>query len=272
MSKILKNTTGSPVTVTDTGIVIGASSQYTIPPQDYLLWASSSNVITYIGNGTLVVNDGSSDLSISDGTDHIKDIFPKKMGVVAGDDFTPIGHVGDALKTSISAIPTVDVVSQDSAQYYCDTNQLYSAAADINCVTASTDNRILLFRNPSGSGKKIFVWAIVAGSTVTNVAIQFKVFANPTITSNGSTITAYPRNIGNSQPSAVGLVTSLPTITANGGFISNISVGQNTASSIIFDSSFSVCIQPGNSILLTGNPTSNNRNAAVSIIWAEVNV
>lgn len=91
MSKILKNTTGSPVTVTDTGITIAASSQYTIPPQDYLLWAASSNVITYIGSGTLIVNDGSFDLSISDGIDLIKGIFPTELTVTGISNTVDVG-------------------------------------------------------------------------------------------------------------------------------------------------------------------------------------
>jgi hypothetical protein len=107
MSKILKNTTGSPISISDTGVLLPASPVvYTIPPQDYLLWAASSNIITYIGNGTVIVNDGSTNLSISDGIDLIKDIFPKKIGVLSGNDLTPIGHVGDRLKvdTQITSI------------------------------------------------------------------------------------------------------------------------------------------------------------------------
>jgi len=38
MSKILKNQTGSPINISDTGISLPASpTQYTIPAQDYLL-------------------------------------------------------------------------------------------------------------------------------------------------------------------------------------------------------------------------------------------
>lgn len=76
MSKILKNNTASPVDVTDTGVTVPASGQYTIPPQDYPLWAASSDVITVVGDSTLTVNDGSSDLTISDGIDLIKGLFP----------------------------------------------------------------------------------------------------------------------------------------------------------------------------------------------------
>ena len=86
MSKILKNTTSSPLVVTDTGVTIPALSSYTIPPQDYLLWAASSNTVTFVGSTTLVVNDGSVDLTISNGIDLIKGIFPKTIKSQTQDD------------------------------------------------------------------------------------------------------------------------------------------------------------------------------------------
>lgn len=85
MAKILKNTTIGQIDINDTGISIAASpGEYTIPQQDYLLWAASSDIITYIGNGSLVVNDGSFDLSISNGTDLIKGLFPTEIIVNQG--------------------------------------------------------------------------------------------------------------------------------------------------------------------------------------------
>lgn len=81
MAKILKNTTENNIFITDTGVSITANGQYTIPPTDYLLWSSSSNAVTHVGNGTLVINDGSYDLSISDGMDFIKGIFPAKVKI-----------------------------------------------------------------------------------------------------------------------------------------------------------------------------------------------
>ncbi len=70
--KILKNNGASPVTVTDTGITIGASSSYTIPVDAYDLWAASSDVVTAVGDATLVVNDGTNDLTIAPGIGLIK--------------------------------------------------------------------------------------------------------------------------------------------------------------------------------------------------------
>lgn len=79
--KKLRNVTGSPITVSDVGITIAAGDEYTIAEQHYLLWAASSNVVTHIGNGDLVVNDGSFDLSISNGVDLIKGVFPQVLGL-----------------------------------------------------------------------------------------------------------------------------------------------------------------------------------------------
>ena len=86
MSKILKNNTASAVLIDDVGQTVPASGQLTINPQDDLLFAASSDVITLIGDSTLTVNDGANDLSISDGTDLIKGAFPSKIQITDGAD------------------------------------------------------------------------------------------------------------------------------------------------------------------------------------------
>lgn len=85
MSKILKNNTGSAISITDAGGIIIAASPgtYTIPPQDYLLWAASSDIITYLNDASptpsITVNDGSVDLNPSDGMDLIKGLHPRLL-------------------------------------------------------------------------------------------------------------------------------------------------------------------------------------------------
>lgn len=111
MSKIVKNTTNQTILLSDTGVSISANGQYTIDPQTYLLWATSSDVVTRIVNGTITINDGTNDLNISDAIDHIKGYFPRKLGVLAGTDLTPIGHIDDALKTTsvITSMPEIEI-------------------------------------------------------------------------------------------------------------------------------------------------------------------
>lgn len=72
MAKIIKNTTANPITIKDVGITVPALSSYTIPLQDYLLWAASLNIFPFITAGTIVVNDGLRDLSTTYGGYHIK--------------------------------------------------------------------------------------------------------------------------------------------------------------------------------------------------------
>lgn len=71
MSKILKNTTAAAVFVSDTGASVPASSSYTIPPQDYLMWAASTNIVSLVGV-SITVNDGINDLSTAAGIAFIK--------------------------------------------------------------------------------------------------------------------------------------------------------------------------------------------------------
>jgi len=84
MAKIVKNTTAVAITINDVGITIAASpTAYTIPPQDYLLWASSINVDTYISNGSFIVNDGYDDLKPQNGLLHIhEDVHRKSSSLV----------------------------------------------------------------------------------------------------------------------------------------------------------------------------------------------
>jgi hypothetical protein len=74
MAKIIKNTTGSAISVIDVGsIPIAAGGSYTITPEEYPLWASSTAVVSYINAGTLVVNDGVDDLKPVLGLRHLQE-------------------------------------------------------------------------------------------------------------------------------------------------------------------------------------------------------
>lgn len=79
MSKILVNNNGFDVEIADTGVTVAASSNYTIPPQNYLDFAASSDVIVLIANGTLVLNDGGSDILV---VSQAIDIIPKSRNIL----------------------------------------------------------------------------------------------------------------------------------------------------------------------------------------------
>lgn len=71
--KLLKNQTGSPITIPDLGLSIPASpATFTINPNEYPLFAASVNLATQISNGNIKVNDGYDDLDPTTGLKHIQ--------------------------------------------------------------------------------------------------------------------------------------------------------------------------------------------------------
>jgi len=78
VSKILKNTTGASITIDDTGVtLLIAPATFTIPPEDFLTWAASSDIVGPVGVGDVVVNDGSDDLDPSEGMELLDGNFTR---------------------------------------------------------------------------------------------------------------------------------------------------------------------------------------------------
>lgn len=159
MSKILKNITGSNISIVDTGVTILANAQYTIPPNDYLLWAASSNIVTEVGSGNIVVNDGSTNLNISDGTDLIKGISSRY--VLGGTDGTKIGNVGDSLKTSTQV--TIE------NQYH--TSKMRVDFSEPSTSITSTSSYTQIY-NYNGSG---FLWGLNLCATSDALTVKLEI-------------------------------------------------------------------------------------------------
>ena len=155
-----------------------------------------------------------------------------------------------------------------SSQFYLKNSMIFSLTASVNMVTSGLDNPLIYLKNPSTSSKVYYIASINAGTTVTNVQASFKIFANPITTSDGTTETARQRYVGTSPVSGTSRSYSTPTVTTPGGILSNLNHGQNN-NSVKFADEFTMALYPGNSLLITGNPSSNGRNAVLSIVWIE---
>lgn len=120
MAKILKNTTASPISVKDTGATILASpGSYTIPPQDYLLWAASIDVVSFINAGSLVVNDGFNDLPAARGLVYIKEANATHLN----------GILLDQTLIADGRVPQYDAAS-GTLKYVTPLNSVGNAAGD----------------------------------------------------------------------------------------------------------------------------------------------
>lgn len=115
MSKILKNNTGSDITLADTGnVTILANNQITIDPSEYLTFARSADLLTYLNDASptpsITVNDGNEDLTPNDGARLIIGSYPNKNKIL-GSDGTEIGNSSDALKVKIDKRPDLGDLS-----------------------------------------------------------------------------------------------------------------------------------------------------------------
>lgn len=173
-------------------------------------------------------------------------------------------------KTMATSIPVVLPSDATGGQAgLVNDGSLFSVAAVIVAAGAGVDNPLLLITNPTGSGKSLFLWRSRFGSTVTNVAMSFKIFSNPVITLTGTSVSATNRSIGGiGNPAPIAVVTTLPTASALGALITALNVGQNN-NSIDMNEEFAIKLNPGNSLLVTGSPSSNNREATMTIVWQE---
>lgn len=161
--------------------------------------------------------------------------------------------------------------SQDHAGYKAAADQFYWVSYEYNLANAG-EKMALLLRNPSGSGKAVRLvdLTISLTNTVGSMAI-IKVYANPTVTANGTSQTTRPGHVGASQSSSVALVTSGPTVSSNGALYTVEHVAGGTAGySNTVDFTECLILEPNNSILITGNPDGTNRNLALALTWVEI--
>lgn len=111
--KILKNTTSSSIFISDTGVNLLPNSDYTVPATEYPLMAASSDLITWIGNGSIIVSDGTFDLSKADAVALIQGNFKQS-------DFIEDLKNNNRLKVEVlnAGGPTIQVTGNDQTSGY----------------------------------------------------------------------------------------------------------------------------------------------------------
>lgn len=101
MTKIVKNV--DSIDHTYSGQLIVAGGQYTIQETEYGLWASDSMLITDIGNGLIILNDGSNDAaSVSESIDILKGLNPISTSLTGGR--SGYSYQADRLAVAVTAL------------------------------------------------------------------------------------------------------------------------------------------------------------------------
>ena len=131
----------------------------------------------------------------------------------------------------------------------------------------ASETPIFLLTNPTGSGVTLYGKAFRLGVVFTGSPqyAVWRLYKNPTITSNGTAITPQNLKIMGSPPASVVTPFLQPTISNNGTFMS-VYAQHSGAPSII---ELLIVIDAGNSILLTTSNSNPNISTYAGLVWSE---
>jgi hypothetical protein len=170
----------------------------------------------------------------------------------------------------------IDLLGRSTARsaihHAAGTLKVYSTAVNVNLPTSGTETRILLLRNPSGSGKTLRLHSIsgLLTNTVSAIAI-LRAYIGPTITATGTAATIFSNAQGGGAAATAMLAYSGPTATATGSRISGALLLSGTAGgrevTQIFDGS--VTLAANHDLLITGQPDGTNRASEITVTWVE---
>lgn len=155
--------------------------------------------------------------------------------------------------------------STDDLDGYMREGFTFSASTDFITISGTSETPVFLLKNV-GSTRLIQLYSLAFGADSNSSRAIFKFYAQPTITSNGTTVTVRNNYIGHTQGTVAETYHS-PTISANGTFVTALLLGssQNT-----FIAVRSIIIPPGVNILATVQNSQNNTPVIISPLWREI--
>ncbi len=159
------------------------------------------------------------------------------------------------------------VIIQEGEGNLAALGKMYVFASDqTNFTPSGTEHPFIFIRNPGGSGKQIRIRSVTQSIVSTNKPTTFRAYFNPTVTANG-TVETPVNKLSDSVIATVALLTTLPTISANGV---RVNADVPVAGVFVVEPGFTMIIAPGDSFLITVQPTVNNTLVNVTMDWAEV--
>lgn len=144
--------------------------------------------------------------------------------------------------------------------------QLFGFSIEQNQASTGEQN-LILFRNPSASGKTVYITKINCGSVDTLTRFKIRVYQKPSVSAVGTAGTIFSYQIKASPPSSVCLVYTVPSISAKGTKIRSYS--QADTGSKWEDFRFGISLEAGQDILITGDTDASNKILFADFQWSE---
>lgn len=168
-----------------------------------------------------------------------------------------------------------EVVSGKRGDHFIKTADLESAAliggksylssTNLITVAGTSESPFFYVLNPGSSGKQLRVGHIFSAIDSNTARSVQKVYFNPTVTVNGTSVPIQNMLIGGISSSMSAF--SQPTVSSNGTFLL-VSVVPTSNVPVILERK--LILSPGQSILVTIQNSINNTPSSVEISWVEV--
>jgi hypothetical protein len=136
----------------------------------------------------------------------------------------------------------------------------------------AAEEPLMLITNPGGSGYKILFQDLqVSCIDVGNGESAIRIYKTPTITANGTANSAKPIRVGATLPTSATNSYDQPTISSNGTrmYTFYITGGPASGGTYMYNFQSKFILDPGYSILLTGDADGTGRLIGTNIVWAE---
>lgn len=147
--------------------------------------------------------------------------------------------------------------------------ELYTTNVEFDISTGGTETNVLLFRNPLGSGKRMFIAFILQATLHHSDSINVRTYRSPVVTATGTVLGIEPTDIGGTTPPSAAQSFSGPTVSSKGTRLDTVATGKDQRI-VALDWKFARVLEPGQDLLITGQSSTNNKNLAITVLWAEV--
>lgn len=146
-------------------------------------------------------------------------------------------------------------------------NRSYQTTYEVTLPNGGVEANVVLFRNPNGSGKKVYIRNITFSNTQgAGKSVTMRVYANPTVTANGTVLSVVSMNVGGGAVFPVILTNTSPTTSSRGTKL-NVLAQTNEQGTMDYD--WGLIVNANNSLLITGTGTANNIPMVLNVIWSE---
>jgi hypothetical protein len=174
-------------------------------------------------------------------------------------------------KLKAGSLPIVLASDHNLSAYEFNKNGILFSTVHELANVGSSEKNLLHLLNPSGSGKNLIIWKIILSCFDTiSSQVYFRVYANPTITGNGTALTISNGRIMTSPTASIANAYHSPTTSALGVLrFSGVTIGGTAAQSLPLQIAGGLILEPNNRLLITGRADGTNRDTAFYIEWSE---